>query len=208
MRDLTSAESPALSVALRAARPTREEALVCARLFDQLSPGFRKAFGRDTVGVLAEAYMAPGHALSYEHISCAEHDGAVVGMISCYTAPEHRVSTAGALRRALRVHGLRRIAASALARFVRRFGPEGEDEYYVWALVVAEQVRRHGVGARLMELAEAGARERGLTRLTTDVEPGNHGARRLYERCGMMIVSRWPSLPLIPPLAYRMTKAL
>ena len=51
-------------------------------------------------------------------------------------------------------------------------------------LEVAERYRRQGVATRLVAAAEAEARRRGAAGLYLGVEPGNDGARRLYERLG------------------------
>jgi ribosomal protein S18 acetylase RimI-like enzyme len=193
---------------LRDARPTYAEGMVYSRYLDMLSPGFRRALGRHSVEIVAEAYVQPGHVLSYEHVSFAYRGGAVVGMVSCYTAAQHRHSSSGALRQALGGHGLFGTRAAFLAAFLRRFGPRAEDDFYVWALFVNAEHRGRGIGADLMDLAEVWARDKGLAQLSLDVEAKNHRARRFYKRWGMVVVSEWPALPFIPAATVRMTKML
>jgi ribosomal protein S18 acetylase RimI-like enzyme len=56
---------------------------------------------------------------------------------------------------------------------------------------VAPEVRRRGVGLRLMEGAEAWARESGLRGLALDVTEGNTPAIELYRRCGFELTVQW-----------------
>jgi ribosomal protein S18 acetylase RimI-like enzyme len=181
---------------------------VYSRYLDVLSPGFRRALGRRSVAIVAAAYVHPGHDLSYEYVTFAERAGAIVGIVSGYTAAQHRRSSSGALRRALGGHGLRGIRAEFLAGFLRRFGPLADDDFYVWALFVNAEHRGQGIGAELMDFAEARAREKGLAQLSLDVEAKNDGARRFYERRGMTIESEWPAPSFIPSITVRMTKLL
>ena len=51
-------------------------------------------------------------------------------------------------------------------------------------VVVLQAFRGLGVAARMLDLAEALARERGAVKLTLEVLQGNHGALRLYQRIG------------------------
>lgn len=52
------------------------------------------------------------------------------------------------------------------------------------ALVVAERARRRGVGARLVELADGWARERGAFVLMLNTSTHREGAHRFYESLG------------------------
>jgi ribosomal protein S18 acetylase RimI-like enzyme len=52
-------------------------------------------------------------------------------------------------------------------------------------LAVAPGHRRRGVGRRLLEAVEAGARELGCCRITLEVREDNAPARALYARFGM-----------------------
>jgi ribosomal protein S18 acetylase RimI-like enzyme len=160
------------------------------------------------VEIVAEAYVQPGHDLSYEHVTFAERGKARVGIVSGYTAAQHRGSSAEALKRAVDGHALLKMGAAFLHAFLRRFGPGADDEFYVWALAVDEELRGQGIGSVLMDFAEEHARASGSTRLTLDVEAKNDKARRFYERRGMTVESEWPTLPLVPPVTFRMGKEL
>jgi ribosomal protein S18 acetylase RimI-like enzyme len=196
------------STILRPGNPTLEEGLVYSRYLDVLSPGFRRALGRRGVEIVAAAYVQPGHTLSYEHVAFAERRGEMVGMVSGYSAEQHRRSSGGTLRQALGGHGLRGMGAAFLAAFLQRFGPHGEEEFYIWALFVEEEYRRQGIGADLMEFAGERARKEGLARLSLDVEAKNYRARRFYECRGMVVESQWPAIHFLPAATVRMTKPL
>lgn len=194
-------------IVLRAARPTLNEGVVYSRYLHELAPGFRISLGRRSQEFVAAAYVRPGHNLSYEHVTFAERGGAIVGLMSGYTAEQHRNSSAEALKQAIGSRLLQRMGAALLVAFLRRFGP-GRDDFYVWALAVEEELRGRGVGSVLMDFAEEQARARGLARLSLDVEAKNDGARRFYERRGMVVEYGWPGLPFIPAVTFRMAKRL
>lgn len=56
--------------------------------------------------------------------------------------------------------------------------------FYVWNIRIDEQYRGRGFGKQAMLLAEAEARERGLTHIGLGVMGGNETARRLYRSLG------------------------
>jgi ribosomal protein S18 acetylase RimI-like enzyme len=62
----------------------------------------------------------------------------------------------------------------------------------VWTLVVAERTRGRGIGSALLDAVDEELAARGITDLMIGVMEGNDGARRLYERCGL--VAGWLQL--------------
>lgn len=68
----------------------------------------------------------------------------------------------------------------------------------VWTLVVDEGRRGGGIGTALLDAVDAELAQRGITDLMIGVMEGNEGARRLYERRGL--VPGWMQL-------YRVTAA-
>jgi ribosomal protein S18 acetylase RimI-like enzyme len=56
--------------------------------------------------------------------------------------------------------------------------------WYVNVLAVEPDERGKGIGAKLLGIADETARRGGLRSLSVIVSDANHGARRLYERCG------------------------
>lgn len=197
------------SLLLRPARPTVEEGRAYGRYLDDLAPGFRYTLGRHAVETIAEAYLQPGHNLSYEHATFAELDGLIVGVAAGYTTEQHRHSVDGGLENAIRVRSRpRHIRSRAIAKWLRYFGPEADGEFYLWLLAVSAEYRGLGVGSTLMDHVEERAREVGSTRFTLDADAKNERARRFYERRGMSVESGWPRLPLVPWMVVRMSKPI
>src|SRR4051812_17561190 len=67
----------------------------------------------------------------------------------------------------------------------------------VLKMLVHRRARRRGLGAALMQAAEATAREHGKTLLVLDAVTGGDGAR-LYERLGWVRVGDIPGYALMP----------
>jgi ribosomal protein S18 acetylase RimI-like enzyme len=79
-----------------------------------------------------------------------------------------------------------------------------EGDSCLQALAVDEGFRGQGIGSTRIEER---ARDGGSLRLAVDVSTRNERARRLYERHGMTVVSRWPKRFVIPGFGLlRMTK--
>lgn len=64
--------------------------------------------------------------------------------------------------------------------------------WYVNVLATLPEHRGKGLGARLLDFAETGARDAGRRGLSIIVNGGNSGARRLYERHGYREVATRP----------------
>ncbi|UOM33733.1 N-acetyltransferase [Acuticoccus sp. I52.16.1] len=62
--------------------------------------------------------------------------------------------------------------------------------WYINVLATVPEARGQGWGGRLIALAEAIAADAGHDASTIIVSDANHGARRLYERCGYREVAR------------------
>ncbi len=91
------------SVTLRPAVATIDEGVLFARYLNVAADGaFRALLGRDFDRVIGEAYLSPGHDLSYENAVFAERSGRIAGMASGYTSQQHEQSSDGPLRRACR----------------------------------------------------------------------------------------------------------
>ena len=195
------------SLVLRAAEPTFEEGRVYGGYLNDIAPGFRYTLGRRAVDVIAAVYVEPGHNLSFEHATFAECDGAIVGVVAGY-AGSQLAGSDESLKRALRGVGIGSARIAASAKWMRYFGPEADDEYYVWLLAVSEGLRGQGIGSVLMDFIEDRARRSESTRLTLDADAKSEGARRFYERRGMTVVSGWPRSRLLPTWVIRMAKPL
>ena len=61
------------STVLRAANPTFDDGLACARYLDQAAEGFNRFWlGRRAANIIATAYAQPDHDLSYQNVTFAE----------------------------------------------------------------------------------------------------------------------------------------
>ncbi len=198
------------SMALRAATPTFEEGLACARYFDEAAEGFmRLMFGRRFEHIFATAFAQPDHDFSYQNVTFAERDNVIVGMTLAYTAEQHRRSSRDPLKRAAGRLRLRmRITLILFAPLMRINDSIADGDFYLQSIAVDKALRVEGVGSDLMDSFEERARACGSTRLSLDVSPKNEVARRFYERRGWNVESEWPKLWFIPSLSVRMTKPL
>lgn len=184
---------------LRAAVPTVDDGLAFARLLEEAQEGkYRGMVGRRAVEIVARAFLRRGHDLSHEHVTFAEQEGRIVGMVSGYTSQAHRSS----MDELLTAAGWRRYrfaVCTRLARRVTRFIdtiPDGD--FYVRAIAVETTHRGSGIGTYLMGTIEDRARAAGSKRLALDVAAKNRPGRRFYERLGMTAEAesrRWFGLP-------------
>ena len=155
--------------------------------------------GRRAETIIATAYIHPDHDLSYQHATFAEHDNAIIGMASGYTAEQHRRSSDEPLRQAAGYRGLRMLCVAMLCAPLLRFLdnlPDGD--FYLQAIAVDPRARGGGVGSALINFIEERARSVGSSQLTLDVAVRNEGARKLYRSRGMSDDSKSPNLWLIP----------
>ncbi len=199
------------SIVLRAANPTFDEGLACARYLDQAAEGFFHIWLGPRAGdIIATAFLEPDHDLSYQNMTFAERDDVIVGMFLGYTAEQHRRSSRQPLKRAAGRFNLRmRIVETLFAPLMRIIDSIADGDFYLQGIAVDKELRGDGVGSVLMDSSEERARANGSTRLSLDVSAENEGARRFYERRGMNVESQWPKRLTIPGLKfYRMTIGL
>jgi ribosomal protein S18 acetylase RimI-like enzyme len=199
------------SVTVRAAVATIDEGVLFARYLNVAADGaFRALLGRGYDRVIGEAYLSPGHDLSYETAVFVERSGRIAGMASGHTSHQHQHSSDEPLRRAAGFRMVRMAAFSVLGRGMKRFiktVPDGD--YYLLAVAVDDQHRGSGIGSTLLDYSEETGRSAGCARIVLDVAGKNTGARHLYERRGMKVVATSPSILHIPNTrAYRMVKPL
>jgi len=199
------------SIVLRAAKPTLDEGLAFARYLDEAAEGFfRIMLGRRAEHIIATAFLQPDHDLSHENVTFAERQDVIVGMVSGYTAEQHRRSSRQPLKEAAGRRNLRmRIVLILFAPLMRIIDSIADDDFYLQAIAVDKELRGDGVGSVLMDFLKGRARASGSTRLSLDVSARNEGARRFYERRGMIVESQWPKrLPIRALKFYRMTRML
>ncbi len=198
-------------VVVRPARQDREEGELFARFFDIAGDGLlRWMLGKRFEAIIGKAFLEPDHDLSHKYVLFVESDGLVAGMVSGFTAAEHRRSQDGPLFRAAGIRSVRLVASWLLAvrlfRFMDRV-PEGD--WYLQAVAVDETQRGRGIGSLLLDHAERVAAAAGAHRLALDVAVDNEGAQRLYASRGMTIEATSPAPSFVPGGAvHRMTKVL
>jgi ribosomal protein S18 acetylase RimI-like enzyme len=198
------------SIILRAAKPTFDEGLVFARYLDQAAEGFfRIILGRRVADIVATAYTQPNNDYSHQNVTLVERDEVIVGMVSGYTAEQHRCFSEQPLKLAAGYRALRMVRVAICCAPFRRFlDTLADGDFYVQAIAIDKELRGEGIGSTLIDSIEDRARATGSARLSLDVAAKNKGARRLYERRGMTVESGWPRLLFLPQLLVRMTKSL
>jgi len=199
------------SITLRAAKPTMDEGLAFARYLNEAAEGFfHIMLGRRAEHIIAEAFLQPNHDLSHQNVTFAERGGELVGMVSGYTAEQHRFSSRQPLKQAAGRWNFRlRIILVLFAPLMRIIDSMADNDFYLQAIATDNEHRGEGLGSILMDSFEERARASGATRVALDVSAKNEGARRFYERRGFTVESQWPKRLRIPAFKfYRMTKAL
>ena len=196
-------------IKLRAAEPVLAEGLVFARYMNQASDDFFKfLLGNRSEEIIAQAYLSPNHSLSYENVTFAKKDGVVIGMICAFTSARHQNFSEETLKIAAGGVSLRlRVIQFLFKPLFNVLSTVGENDYYLLGIAVEPDCRGQGVGSILMNEVEQRARNSGSSRISLDVAANNSGARKMYERLGMVEVSRWPG-KFIPPLFIRMAVEL
>ena len=199
------------SITFCKANPTIDEGREFANYLDEAAEGFfHFMLGRQFVEIIANAFIQQGHDLSYQNATFARRNKIIVGMVSGYTAEQHRQSSDRPLKQAAGRFNLRMIAVSTLfSPLFRIIDNIADGDFYLQAMAVNKELRGEGIGSTLMDYAEDYARACGSSRLSLDVSAGNKGARKLYEQRGMTVESQWPKRIPIPGVKFfRMVKEL
>ena len=198
-------------IKLRAACPAFEEGIVFARYLDEAAEGFfRFMLGKRVGQIITKAYTQPAHDLSFQNVTFAERNNLIVGMVSGYTAEQHRSSSRIPLKQAAGKNNIRmKIVLALFAPLMRIIDSMADGDFYLQAIAVDKEQRGSGIGSVLADYIEEQARLRGSTRLALDVSSSNVGASQFYKRRGMTVTYQWPRQLKIPKLKfYRMTKTL
>ena len=136
------------SIVLRAAKPTFDEGLACARYLDQAAEGFFHFWlGPRAEDIIATAFLEPDHDLSYQNVTFAERDNVIVGMVCVFTAEQHRRSSREPVHRAAGGQNLRmRIVDTLFAPMMRIVDSIPDGDFYLQAITVDKELRGDGVG--------------------------------------------------------------
>lgn len=200
-----------VEVRIRSAQPIIGEGRACGRYLDEVAHGFfGMMLGKEAEDIISRAYVEPNHTYSYENVLFAELEGAIVGMVLAFEGSQHRSFSDEPLRAAAGKQLRRmRVVQALCAPMMRILNSVPCDDHYVLSFAVDGDVRGKGVGSRLLDEVERRAVEQGAKRLSLDVGVSNDGARRLYERRGLTIESRWPRRIPLPGISMlRMAKPL
>lgn len=198
-------------ITLRDASPTPDEGLTFARYLDEAAEGFFCfMLGRRYADIIAKAFVRPDHDLSHQYVTFAERNGNIVGMVSGYTAEQHRHSSHKPLQEAAGLWNLRPLIVRVLfAPLLRIIDSIANNDFYLQAIAVDKELRGEGLGSILFDSLEEQARASGAARLALDVSATNEVARRFYENRGFAVTAQWPKHLRIRALKlYRMTKVL
>lgn len=189
--DLTLTWSVAISdtsgLTVRPAEATQADGALFARLLDLAQEGwYRIALGSSAIPMVASVFMQRNHELSFEFVTIAERGDEPVAVISAYsgrdqdgfaTDPLDQVAAGRFRYRAMKRFTARTLSFMALIP---------EDDFYVRALAVDPEHRGQGIGTLLLDAAAAQGKGLGCRRIALDVAATNDGAKRLYERMGMV----------------------
>lgn len=134
--------------------------------------------------IIATAARIPGHELSLEHVTVAEKDSQIIGMLSGMST-EAMADATQVVRKCAGIRILRAglfvLAGWPIFRSISR---HALGEWYLQAIAVLPAARGNGVGSKLLAFAEKEAQRCGCNRITLDVAATNTGGIRLYERLG------------------------
>lgn len=166
-------------------------------------------FGSRYRVIIAAASRIPGHDMSLEHVTIAEVEGQIIGMLSGMSM-EAMADVVPALRQYAGIHilkaGLFYLAGWSVVKAMSR---HTLGEWYLQAIAVSPATRGSGVGSKLLTLAEEKAQMCGCSRITLDVDTTNTGGIRLYEQFGYEIEWTTPRAWLLGGTSvHRMSKAI
>ena len=103
------------SITFCKANPTIDDGREFAHYLDEAAEGFfHFMLGRQFVEIIANAFIQQGHDLSHQNATFARRNKIIVGMVSGYTAEQHRQSSDRPLKQAAGRFNLRMIAVSTL----------------------------------------------------------------------------------------------
>lgn len=145
---------------------------VVAYLFSDLVPGFTP------VQVLARIMEDDLAHRSYKNAIVAEHDGDIVGMALSYPAKYYEMT-----------EEMRQFFPRERLDFLQHFfEARVEESWLLDALAVDTEVRKQGLGGRLIDQTKARALANGFNSLSLLAFADNESAVRLYRQCGFEVV--------------------
>jgi ribosomal protein S18 acetylase RimI-like enzyme len=149
---------------------------------------------------IRRAFERAGNSASAEVVTVVELDGVVAGAMAAYPVAESTARARSFLRVTLAEIRLWRWPGAVRLYWAggRAAPAPPEATLYVDALAIADGSRRRGMARRLLERAEAEARERGLRAISLDTALHNKPARALYLGAGYEEVAYRPPTRGLP----------
>jgi ribosomal protein S18 acetylase RimI-like enzyme len=160
--------------------------LPMGRLADHLFGGDDGSKAKE---VLRDLFVRDGNRFSYRFAEVLEKDGDVAGLLLAYSGKdfaELAIPTGKEMGEVLGVKGMARMIRRS-AVFMRH-RECSVDEYYVFTVAVRPDLQSHGLGKRLLAMAQRKAREAGLVKISLGVTLDNIRAVKFYSRLGFEIV--------------------
>ncbi len=138
----------------------------------------------DPLDIGESTYRNPEGDYSFNNTTILEINGEVAGMLLAFGMPE-----------AAPRNPENRPSADDENVFAPYIYLEEPNSWYLCGVALYPQFRGHGLGTRLMDVADEQARQRNLPSLSLVVFERNTGALNLYQRLGYMVVDRAPIVP-------------
>lgn len=150
---------------------------------------------------------------SYRQHHVAELEGRIVGSLMLHGGIDNNVLAMGNVKTIIRCFGALGCVPIMMRglRMESMLKPPPVDCAYLGHLGVDASLRSQGIGARLLEYAEAWSRDEGYQKLVLDVAATNTRAEALYQRQGYQRIEhrpfphRRPDMPQVPD-HYRMVR--
>jgi ribosomal protein S18 acetylase RimI-like enzyme len=139
--------------------------------------------------VLRELFIRKQNRFSHEFCEVAEVGRKVAGVLLSYPnsiLPKLALPMGKELREIVGVKGVMKLTRRSWPLMREKEAEPGD--YYVFTVSVAPEFQKHGIGGKIMELAEKKARAANLKRVALGVTLDNENARWFYEHLGYEVI--------------------
>ena len=166
-------------------RPARkEDCATIATLYSIASAGLADYFwtkvarpDEDILSVGRRRFEGDDSVFSYRNCTVVENEAKAVGMLVAFPMYAHPS------------------AEESDPVLVPYWKLREDNSYYICGMALSPEYRGHGIGTRLLALAEKHARDKEFEKVSLMVFEQNSGAKRLYDRAGYRELSRAPVYP-------------
>ncbi|MFP4323289.1 MAG: GNAT family N-acetyltransferase [Anaerolineales bacterium] len=184
-----------MNAQMRPAQPDAASAAFFAQGAESAADGLYSAmFGKRADAVLHGLFMETGNEFSHQHTGILWVEDAMAGVVHTLGGAE-RAACQGRTNRLFMRYGWPAAWRLMMTYFAIRpildfFADVPHDQYYIEIVAIAPDYRGRGLSRRLLEYAEARAREAGYDALALDVKIGNEPAWRSYLAFGFEETAR------------------